>query len=132
MFHVFFIYFNHNSRHLSKPRPGSIGTCLSFPGLLGQGRGQRHPQGELCAGIPQRPGGPHTHGWAHCPCLQTKVGYILVRNHNFYSFFRITGSRLAPPSYTDSVLNQSEQAAFQENFSTTRGFTPQYSYTNRL
>lgn len=45
---------------------------------------------------------------------------------------RITGSRLAPPSYTDSVLNQSEQAAFQENFSTTRGFTPQYSYTNRL
>ena len=47
-------------------------------------------------------------------------------------FFRITGSRLAPPSYTDSELNQSEQAAFQENFSTTRGFTPQYSYTNRL
>ena len=42
---------------------------------------------------------------------------------------RSSGVRTAPPSYHDSVMSQQRQ--FQETFSHTRGFTPQYSYTNR-
>ena len=41
------------------------------------------------------------------------------------------GARLAPPSYNDSVLNHAEQRQFQQHFTNTMGFTPQYSYTNR-
>merc|ERR1719150_2318292 len=44
---------------------------------------------------------------------------------------RMAGSRLAPPSYSDSVMSHSEQREWQQSFSSTRGFTPQYSYTNR-
>jgi len=43
----------------------------------------------------------------------------------------VSRPRLAPPSYNDSIMNQSEQRAFQQNFTNTMGFTPQYSYTNR-
>ena len=44
--------------------------------------------------------------------------------------FRIH-TRIAPPSYDDSVLNPTEQQAFQQSFTNSMGFTPQYSYTNR-
>jgi len=40
-------------------------------------------------------------------------------------------TRIAPPSYDDSVLNPTEQQAFQQTFTNTMGFTPQYSYSNR-
>ena len=43
----------------------------------------------------------------------------------------MAGSRLAPPSYSDSVMSHSEQREWQQSFSSNRGFTPQYSYTNR-
>jgi len=40
-------------------------------------------------------------------------------------------TRLPPPSYDDSVISQLQQREFQQSFSDTMGFTPQYSYTNR-
>jgi len=40
-------------------------------------------------------------------------------------------TRIPPPSYNDSIISQNQQREFQQSFTSTMGFTPQYSYANR-